>query len=293
MTSIAVLPNSISVSYSEVAQENAPAEEMGDVIQAKRILKCAWGSRWALAQQLMPGVVSSGGGVTLTMPHRYPYRTDLGLYCTSVSIEPWVGNPSIGTPGPHLDSGPKLAWEWALLHASYTTLQGSGEYSIIFQEQLAPCAEFVTLPATDSDGNVLLFWDAAKTKPIADAQAPGFLLRRIEWTVTRRYMPLSFSSIYLSYLGKINTNDIVSGVFSGLSFPAGQLLYNGLQIEPDRFSDGKPAVKAIMHFTFQNVNWNLFAHPVAGAASLFAKIYDTAGAEYKPYTDTTLEDLFA
>ena len=287
--SVTQLPNNISVAYTEVALEDMPQEEFGDKIAATRVLRCAWGSRWQLAQELMPAITPGANliDVVVRMPHRYPYRTDLGLYCTSVSMSPWAGNPAAGTPGPYLDAGPKLAWEWAFLHAHYETLQTDNATALIWQEALRPCAEFITIP------NTALYWYDGT--PVDPSSSPGFTLKKIEWTVTRRYAPTTFPSIVLSYQGSVNLNTVTSGLFPGLSFTAGKLLYNGVDIEEDRFSDGSPAVKLVYHFTGQSASWNQFPHHIGTGTSMpFETIYKDAGhsAAFVMYPSVALENLF-
>jgi hypothetical protein len=288
--SVSIYQNRITTSFVEVAEGETPQESFGDRIEATRILRCAWGNRWQFAQELMPSVVPGSNlyNITLTLPHRYPYRTDLGLFCDSVMISPWVGNPAAGSPGPNLDNGPKLAWEWAYLHAHYQTLQGDTANAILWQEQMRPCAEFITLPYNE------LYWDDAQDDPIDPSSAPAFILRKIEWTVTRRFAPLNFPPQVLSYQGKINSTQVRSGIYPGLIFAPFTLLYNGVEVEQDRFSNGLPAVKLIMHFTGMNQDWDTFPHHrnLTSEVMSFDPMYKSNGDAFFPFDDVDFENLF-
>jgi hypothetical protein len=284
--SISFLANNITVAYEEVAQDGCPDEKLGETIEATRTLKCAFGSRWQLAQELLPFVTALNPlDVLVRMPHLYPYRTDLQLYATDVTMEPWATNPAIGSPGPHLGAN-VLAWEYAFLHVHYRSLQ-SGPTSLVWTEKFEPCAQFITL------GTSKLYWDALKTDPVMNGSAPAFIHRKIEWTVQRRYAPIGFPPEVVLFQGTINTDRIVSSVYPGLVFEPYTLLYNGCNIEPDRFSDGSPAAKITMRFTGQNVDWDLFPHTLNETDGImkFDQIYRSTGVgtsePFYPYNDNT------
>lgn len=305
LATVNIINNDISNTYDEVGQGETPEETFADKIECSRILRCAWNVRWRMCEDILPWI-SAGTGeafnqITIQKPQQYPYFTYIPLFADSVRMVPWETNPAVYAPGKANPTDPgtilttpstTIAWQWAYLHVHYSSLPTASPVSIVFDEEMRPCAEFMTLPSTK------FFWTGSPGQPLDPQSAPGFVLHKVEWIVTRRYCPLNFASEVLSWVGAVNSTSVTSLKFPGLSFAQDMLLYNGCDIQPDRNSDGSPACKLVMHFTGQNVSFNQFINPLKSlnGTSVFESIFTSAdtqdaGHTFTPYKEQELNKL--
>ena len=306
--SVNIIANQIANQYDEVGEGETPEETFGDKIECNRIIRCQWASRWRMCEDILPWIEAGSGEnfnqITIQKPQQYPYFTYIPLFADSIRMVPWVTNPAVYAPGHANPTDPgtlltspatTVAWQWAYLHVHYSSIPTTSAVSIVFDEEMRPCAEFMTLPSTG------LFWTgtAGEAGVAVDPQsAPGLVLRKVEWTVTRRYCPLDFAAEVQSWVSCINKTTVTSLKYPGLSFPQNQLLYNGVDIQPDRNSDGSPACKLIMHFTGQNVSWNQYFNPLKSmnGTPVFENIYTSAesqssSTQFTPYKEQELNYL--
>jgi len=305
------------VPHTELSNRS-PTEIAGDNAHATRVLRCRWQDRWTLAWQLGGGpcylgatgaptaaqyntkysVSASTGDVALFSPHAYPYNQQ--LVCQSVSIAA-EGNP---IKGGAYDSRLVAAncpvnlinnFDHAILTCEYASPQepNSGPWlNNFFKENIQPSTKFITLPRNN------LFWDAANTIPVNTNEAPGAEIKCWQWTVERRKICPGGTLLPLlaSYQNCVNTGPMDSALLGAACFGAGNVLFEGGELEGDSLNDGTPAVKVKLKFKIQTVGWNVFPHVMGlgGSAGLACNpLYTAGGAQFYLYPTANLVNLIS
>lgn len=149
---------------------------------------------------------------------------------------------------------------------------GGPESEELFSEELTPTAEFLTLDPKN------FFWDAAKKKPLKEGEAPGKLIRGLEYTVTQ-YKVLALPVAILTLPGTCNASAYMARIL-GLTFPAETLLYNPPKCTRKISSNATdPPSWTVAHsLLYKASTWNKFWNPATGS---FDQIYDKNGNVYK------------
>ena len=241
-----------------------------------RRLKCAWSSRIALARDLM-GYVRQEPDNTV---HIYRPATMPGypkLVCNSVDIEPYI------QPDPDGDTDLVASFVEAIVTANYAYLSRAtpeDQPNITYvSEELNPAAEFITLP------NDSLFWDAENTESLGTADAPGYLIRMMEWQYTLHKVFI-MPPAYFTLAGSINNGPVFSQSLN-FTFEPGTLLADAPSLSRQWTSEGLPLWDVTFRFLYRpQAQWNLFPRPnIAGAKGIvWNAVFDTNGIQKQFYT---------
>lgn len=275
MPTISTLSSRISVTHEELNVPNqSPAEVLSrDTTEATRWLKCAWGSRHTLANQLIGGYDSRAK--TWTSPQRYPNSRILELYAKSVSITPF-GKP-VAT------SSSVQAYGHAILEVKYapTDLVEFEEKPelAIFDIRLRPNSEFITLPSRQ------LYWDKDGAKEPLE-HPPGVLVQSLDIEIVR-HRQRTIPPRVLTAIGVINEKAIK---LPDIPFACGPetLLYAGASADKSETTKSKKEWRLTLTFKYRKHGWNLFFRD----NNKPQKIYESGGARAKPYPVEDFIELF-
>lgn len=262
------MPNP-TVTFHELA--NSPTESFDeDGFRAVMRFECAWTDRIDLAKQLVGSAFLQYGTTIRTDPFEYPYGSagqvipgspvPLGTppVVHGVEVEPLQDiKASAGTVDTRFVTYVKAVVTatfrvptWKKLPVPNTTGQGTtGSYEWV-TETLQPSAEFITMP------NQKLWWDAAKTVPVDDQEAPGLLVKMEEWTRTRHRVIRTHPSVF-DLIGCVNKDPVASEKYNR-TFEPETLLYTPPRLEPIVMPDGTKAHDLVMKFAYRPVGWNRF-----------------------------------
>lgn len=247
---------------------------------AVRTLQCDWNDRLQLYRLLMQGIGQ-------------PYPHFPMARVRQVDIAPFDGRQR-GT-------GSLASYDKALLTVRYETPQrgsvdasgssgggggaGSGSGQLV-SERLQGGAEFITLPVEDGDGNPLFRWSTADGDPLSPAEAPGKIIRTLDYTITRYEIPSIPADAY-SLMNTVNES-AVTALLLGVTFPAGTLLYQLPEQSRVITTEGVQAWTLTQSFSFRPDGWNKFWRVKTGT---FEPLWSVGlGAEYQnhPPSDFTL-----
>lgn len=275
--SVQVLDNEISVSYTEIGDEKSPTEGANkEGPRATRLLECTWANRWTLLKELLGWweYNSNTDTVVIHRPHDYPHNQ--WAKCLDVNILPFGKDVPSGVDGVS-----------AYGKARLTVVYGVPEEDDYASESLEPSAEFLTFP------NEKLFWDAAKTEPLNEDEAPGVLLNTLNWIYNRHKMPYIPVEI-LNLIGYVNAAAITSPTL-GMTFPIETLLYQPPTLAREISVVGGDYARLTgwrieFRFTYRPTGWNKF--PKRGEAFTFKDIYDDSGTLKKVYPLGDFTPLF-
>lgn len=259
-----------TVTFYELA--NSPRETFDeDGFKAVMSFECAWTDRIELAKQLAGGATLFPDGRTRRIdPFEYPYGTSgqvppgtsapLGTapVCVGVEVEPLADSRQSQNTDTRFSSYSKAIVAatfrvptWKRLAVPTTSGGQAGDYEWV-TETLEPSAEFITMP------NQKLWWNAAKTEPVAESEAPGFLVKMMEWTRTRHRVIRPHASVF-DLQGCVNDSVLSSEKFNR-QFAAETLLYVPPRLEPVVMPDGTKAHDLVMRFLYRAEGWNKFWH---------------------------------
>ncbi len=290
-----VIPNTITVTHEEL--DGSPVSSLDENgSSSTRLLKCAWDDRETLQDQILgsrrwepidggpfPG---NQGTLTITLAQQNPHSTAIQR-AMKVGIKPLAG--AIDDPS-SLSTKPKIKYEHAQLTVEYqlinttTTEEGEREST---QETLRPSAEFITLPGKE------LYWDPTQTELLTDEDAPGQLVRLMEWVYSIA-PSIRIPDETLDLLGKVNDAELVSSEIlttSGpLTFAAETLLYNGPSLGRRVVGTSEYSWRTELVFLWRQNGWNKFPHLVNNEI-IWQNIYDGSGNIVKPYTPADLTPL--
>lgn len=259
-----VLPCSLTVSHSELSEPEASPRIVlrRGKATTTRILKCAANDAINLSRQLLGWNEVSGKNIRIYQPHHYegPGTSTLkllNLYAVEVSIAPFgaqKASPSDTTIAEYTH---------AILTVSYETPEydqpEGGEITYI-SESLEPSAEFMTLPTKG------LYWGAGGTQPLDDTEAPGKIVRLIDWVYTLHFVPYLPPAVML-LPGTVNMYDVYSRRLNWW-FAWGTLLCGNPSLRRETTNLGTTAWTITMRFTYRNagtfaapLGWNVFPRP--------------------------------
>ncbi len=292
---VVVIPNTITITHEELdGSPISSTDENGSL--ATRLLKCAWDDKETLEEQILGGrrweptegapFPGQQGTLTIILAQQNPHSSATQR-AKKVSIKPFAG--AINDPASR-GTNPKIKYEFAQLTVEYrlanTTSTDEGEREST-QETLRPSAEFITLPGKQ------LFWDDSQTELLTDEDAPGQLIRMMEWVYSIA-PSIRIADETLDLLGKVNDAAIESSEIlttSGpLTFAAETLLYNGPSLGRRVVGTSEYSWRTELVFLWRQNGWNKFPHLVSNEI-VWQNIYDGSGNIVKPYVPGDLRPL--
>lgn len=253
--------------------ERSPKETFTDKgFEATIWYKVPWNDRVRFCQQILGGPA----GKALILPARY-----LGFppaVATNCDIEPmgkWMGKTLDG----------QQLWEAAKISVKFATTQWESQQQqvgeVLVSEGIEGAAEFLTLPANG------LYWDAAKTQKLEDAEAPGKLYKTITWNYTLHHVNKIPADMW-GWVGTVNSQKLKS-LTNDFVWDEETLLFNPPQLRREITANQIRAWEVDLHLTYKKDTWNKF--PRKGTTTC-SYIYGSDGSIYKPYTPATWGKVF-
>ncbi|MCY2954817.1 MAG: hypothetical protein NTU53_23040 [Planctomycetota bacterium] len=252
----------VTATFTEIA--GSPQEESsGQRFRATRRLRCAWADRELLRQQLLG--LDMG---FIQIPDLYLGHP--GCYVRSVASEP-EGHLIRSHP-----VGGVNVYDTALVTAQYETPSGAGSAStddggrVLIEEELTPSAQVKVGSAAG------LYW--ADDTPLIASEAPDWILRFVEWTVTFHGLEVLPVNIF-AWMGCVNKDPVISKTL-GITFEAGKLLFNGGRPRRIFTATGAQGWSLTEEFTYNPFGWNKFPR---GGEAVVEVLYDAEDELYEPY----------
>lgn len=297
-----------TVNFYEVS--DSPRESMDeDGFKATMTFICAWSDRLTLAYELAGGATNINGTTFRVRPFDYPYaanpQTGLGTppCVIGVEVEPLQGSKETinlaVSVGSSANVNPFGTYDLAMVTATFrvppwkylTNPESTTSETEYVSENLEPTAEFYTFPTQK------LWWDEAHTIPLIQEEAPGLIVKMMEWTRTRhRVIQTHVDCVNL--MGCVNKDPIVSDRF-GFPFPAETLLYTSPRLEQIVMPDGVKCMDLVTKFMYREQGWNRFFRagqtvqiPLEPTWTFeWKSLYDAAGHLLKPYPPADFKNL--
>lgn len=256
-----------AIAYEEL--EGSPQEQLTQSgFTATRTLKCPWADRLTLAQRLLGGWLTIGGGTSYYTPYGYPGQPSAVVQSVS------IGNFDERITDTGGDTT-RASYGYGQLTVNYgnSTLTGDPDNADapLFEESLEPYAEFLTLPA------VGFKWGSTSGDALKDEEAPGKLFKGLNWVYSRPSVT-NIPSAVLSLVGCVNSSALHSKSL-GLDFAAETLLYNPPLLRRAVTADGSGAWSLEYRFSYKPQGWNRFWRAKTQA---WDRIY-TASGPADPY----------
>jgi hypothetical protein len=243
----------MTVAYAE--ELGSPTEtRTNNGIEATRILRCDWSDRYDLEAEIL----AAGG-------EQYPFRSATGLRARSIAIRPANGEILDASGDPTMAS-----YQQALLTVAYRTpTTGDAEEvgDALISESLEPWTEFYTLDWSK------FRWGATDGPPIKENEAPGRLVRGVDYIFTR-HESATIPAAAFSLIGKVNVASVTATLL-GVTFGAQTLLYKPPTLQRSITTDGAEAWKIIYRFSYRPEGWNRFWRP---ETATFVQLYTASGA---------------
>jgi hypothetical protein len=203
---------------------------------ATRKWKCAWGSRFALMNELLtwPGAAYD----SVSQPQA------LAREATAVSF-----------PGEQQGSGKTGAYEFAIVTATFRTPTpgtpqsdpGPGGDNFVISEAIAPTAEFMTVDPTG------LRWKTMN-RALENGEAPGrmevgfiYVFTRYNWVATPQQLIDA-----LSLVGCTNA-EAIDATLLGIIFPPESLLFLEPSLQTETRADGVRTTTATFRFAYKGI----------------------------------------
>lgn len=219
----------LATTHSEM--KGSPTENWSySQFTAIRRLKVAWGSRFALMEEL------------LTFPGEdYPHHTESRIHCRSVTCAPFAKETGAG-------SGIS-EYEHAIVTANYASPKTGDPDDTEISQHLEPTSEFRTLSPQgfkwgDQDGSDLL-----------DDEAPGQQMHGMVYVLTR-HNALRIPSAALALVGTTNLENIHAN-FLDMTFAAQTLLFKPPSIDMTTTIAGQKSFRITYRFLIRPQNWNM------------------------------------
>ena len=261
-----IIEGAVTISYEEIGP--SPESDFSATgFAERRLLLCDWADRMTLAQQLIGHVTLDGG--TFYKPQSHPEFEEARV--THVGIEPWGKTVDSGDPQ-------RLAYAKARLNVDYGIRDdgtggtgGDDDPAVLVTESLEPAVEFMTVP---HEG---LYWDAGKTLPLIEAEAPAWQFKTMDWVYTRHQVRTIPSGVF-SLVGCCN-DAVVYSYSLRHTFPAFTLLYNVPQLSRTLTALGWSVWEISFRFTYRPQGWNKFRK----ADGAWSFMYDSGGDPFIMY----------
>lgn len=214
----------------------------------------------------------------LGLNNPWPYTTEspVDLYAVTASVKPEAHKAT--------QDGEGMTYPFSVVTVNYSSLNVTGEVGAItlYDEQLAPTAEFVTLDPTDFQ------WSASPgVDPLTDAEAPGKLIIGLDYILTM-YNIATIPAHVLTHPGKVNSGS-VSSTSLGLSFAAETLLYNPPVVSRTVSIGGSNRYTIQYRFSYRAQTWNQYWRSKTGAFAQVKKKAD--GSDYDSYATASFSGI--
>lgn len=265
------VPFQTTVVYEEI--HGSRREDLSDQgIRGSRTLKCAWADRITLARDLRGYTEPSGTDQIIHLPQVLPGWSNVPV--SAVSISGFGASSSDG------GNTTIASYAHALLDVTYQpngSEDNQGGDNPFASESIEGAAEFLKLSSEK------LYWDNAQTEPVLDAEAPGRLIRMLDWTIQIEEMA-SLPSDLFSLVGYVNQNSAISPRF-GYQFEAETLLLQPPRIRRKITTDGTGTWAVDIKLTFRPGGWNKFFRSGQTTSGVWNPVpmYDSSGNELKTY----------
>lgn len=245
----------------EAGSQNESYDDERGILRASVQLRCVYGDRHALVADICGTRRQWPKGAAGQVPR-----------AATASIVPVVS--------PHdtlAVDGEILIYKEALVTINYTT-----EIVDVISESIEPTAEFVT------QDYKLFRWGSANGDPLREEEAPGKLVRGINFVRTELNLSTIDASL-LSLVGSINQSAII-GTLLSFTFAAETLLYAPPTISYKKDSTNVIKFDVTKKFSYNQNGWNKFYRPYSGA---YERIYIAGGGQYDNYPVADLSGLVA
>lgn len=226
-------------------------------------LKCPWSLRHTLAIDVVA--------------NRRPWPKGSGLIVplgASASISPFPSKGSVNS------TSELIHYEEALV-----TIQYSMELETIdgVVDSIEPTAEFIVLSHRG------FRWGASDGDFLKEEEAPGYLLRGLNFV--RVFPDRSFppSPATISLVGRVNQNPVTSTQL-GFTFAAETLLFNPPTLTRSMQSNGAARYSQTVKFTYKPEGWNKYFR---ARTQQWESLYIAGGAEYKSYVPANLTPVLS
>jgi hypothetical protein len=223
-------------SLVDVAEMNdSPQEKWQDGrLTATVRLMVPWDSRNLLVADIV-------GGYQL-----YPRLPQSGARATGATITPVPNSAAAALPF----MADACNYEYALVTIEYVRNESTPETVDLISESLSPTSEFLTLDPKS------FRWDKDGNKPLKEGEAPGKLVRGLEYSITQHKV-LYIPAACLTLPGCCNNAPYFARLL-GLTFPAETLLYSPPHAERKITSnpDDPPYWQLSHSLSFKPDGWN-------------------------------------
>lgn len=236
-------------------------------------LKCAWGDRYELVEDLLDN------------RRPWPYRP--GLTAKTAAIDPLPGAFTVDGQGmQYVEALVKVAYGPQVVSETEGSSESSGDRAYddenpaeheapitdLMSESFEPSAEFLTLDPKR------FRWNAADGDALLEGEAPG-MLQLGTILVRTLYQVDVVPTKAVDSTGKVNDGNYTSKLL-GVSFAPETLLYLPPSAERTLRSDGSGTWTLTMRFSYKPNGWNKYWR---AATQTWQKIYIAGGGEYRSY----------
>lgn len=246
-------------------EKDSPDEQWSEKgLTATVKLKVPWAQRTIVVAEIMGSL------------QQYPRLPWTEARCSGASVVPYPGQRVSLETGFLTDAS---SYEYALCTFKYESGgKDKPETSELVSEELNITTEFLTLDPS------AFFWDPLQIQPLSDGEAPGKIVRGLEYSLTYHKRTSLPDSIY-TLPGCCNSDTYMTKLL-GKSFAPETLLYNPPRAQRRIMSNPTepPAWTLSYTFAWRPWGWNKFWNPRTGN---FDVIFDTDGNEYKNYPPRT------
>lgn len=167
-------------------------------------------------------------------------------------------------------------------HALVTVYYSTKNEDIV-TESLEPTTEFITLD------HRMFRWNSGSGDPLSEEEAPGRLVRYINFVRTEMYVQPPLDPNLLALMGTVNNATITSELLFGLSFAAQTLLFSPPTINRKISALGAQQYDMVKKWTYNPAGWNKYRRTKTGN---YEQIYiansSTVYNSYEPMDHSSL-----
>lgn len=269
------MPYTSAAAYAEEAWSvKETFDSFGGVVSASVTLRCAWADRYTIVSDIL-------GSFAV-----WPQGTGSTALASKATIRPAPNSKYVETSG-------VAVYEQALIDLVYQNQSQDGSSGA--QDSVTnPGLKFSDAIETTVDAQKLdpkqFRWDVANGRQVKLGETPtrhyhGIKLARTIYGFTT--LPASI----LTLPGKTNLAAYTSAML-GLTFAAETLLFEGLSVLQNVYTDGSVTRNATVKWVYKNETWNKFWNAEAQA---YQKLWDAdynngAGRQYNNYPPIDMSD---
>ncbi len=248
-----------------------------DSITMRRRLKCSWELAPLLAMMLIGRAERRDSIIYFYRGHKIRW-TDIGgnevyLCAEEVSARPF------GETGQGIFPT-RTYYQHALLTVVYRVC-ATDDLAILEDEMIRPSAEYLTQAP---DG---FTWDAPGSEVLTVDEAPGRIVKMLEWDYEIKWFPLRWVNQITARNGQINNASLYSVKFD-MTFAAGTILCLAPDVDPQPTKLVEGVGTVTQHFAYRPEGWNNFYKHGSNTPS---PLY-ISGVEVGVYSAVDLTGLF-